>query len=206
LFSSLISLWSAIWFAGGVQTSSSDANLLLIALWTIHYIHRALIFPFQTVDRGQKMPFLVVGAAIVFNFCNASLNGYYLATMVVQNNVRVVVGVLIMLLGALLNIDHDYYLISLRKSSTAAPRGKSKSHYVVPEFGLFRLVSCANLFSEVVEWIGFAIAAYPSLPAMSFALWTFFNLAPRAIAHHRWYQETFSDYPPNRRAIIPFLL
>lgn len=149
------------------------------------------------------MPLIVVGAAIVFNFCNASLNGYYLATVVVPTNARVVVGVLIMLLGALLNVDHDYYLISLRKSTA---RGQSNSHYIVPEFGLFRFVSCANLFSEVLEWIGFAIAAYPSLPAISFALWTFFNLAPRAIAHHRWYQETFADYPPNRRAIIPFLL
>jgi 3-oxo-5-alpha-steroid 4-dehydrogenase 1 len=76
----------------------------------------------------------------------------------------------------------------------------------VPQFGLFQLVSCANLFAEVLEWFGFAVAAYPSLPALSFALWTFFNLAPRAVAHHRWYQRQFPDYPPNRRAIIPFLL
>jgi len=32
------------------------------------------------------------------------------------------------------------------------------------------------------------------------------NLVPRAMAHHRWYRETFKDYPEGRRALIPYLL
>jgi 3-oxo-5-alpha-steroid 4-dehydrogenase 1 len=178
---------------------ASDANRLLIGLWTLHYIHRAFIFPFQFVDRGERMPLIVVLSGIVFNVGNASLNGVYLATEPIDPSVRVVVGVLIMVFGALLNVDHDYYLIGLRKEA------RTKT-YVVPQFRLFQLVSCANLFAEMVEWTGFAIAAYPSLPALSFALWTFFNLVPRGIAHHRWYKRQFPDYPPHRRAIIPFLL
>lgn len=145
------------------------------------------------------MPLIVVLSGIVFNVGNASLNGVYLATEPIDPSVRVVVGVLIMVFGALLNVDHDYYLIGLRKEA------RTKT-YVVPQFRLFQLVSCANLFAEMVEWTGFAIAAYPSLPALSFALWTFFNLVPRGIAHHRWYKRQFPDYPPHRRAIIPFLL
>ena len=33
-------------------------------------------------------------------------------------------------------------------------------------------------------------------PALAFAVWTLVNLLPRALHHHKWYQETFSDYPP----------
>jgi hypothetical protein len=32
------------------------------------------------------------------------------------------------------------------------------------------------------------------------------NLLPRALAHHRWYQQKFPDYPPDRKAIVPFVL
>jgi 3-oxo-5-alpha-steroid 4-dehydrogenase 1 len=40
----------------------------------------------------------------------------------------------------------------------------------------------------------------------NFANWTMANLVPRVLAHHRWYRETFKDYPARRRALIPFLL
>ncbi|NCX34980.1 MAG: hypothetical protein EBX23_06415, partial [Proteobacteria bacterium] len=29
---------------------------------------------------------------------------------------------------------------------------------------------------------------------------------PRALAHHKWYQEKFSDYPKSRKAIIPGII
>jgi 3-oxo-5-alpha-steroid 4-dehydrogenase 1 len=45
-----------------------------------------------------------------------------------------------------------------------------------------------------------------SLAGLSFALWTFANLVPRALSNHRWYKEQFPDYPKNRKAILPFLL
>jgi hypothetical protein len=31
-------------------------------------------------------------------------------------------------------------------------------------------------------------------------------LGPRAVAHHRYYKDKFEDYPPTRRAVIPFIL
>jgi hypothetical protein len=42
--------------------------------------------------------------------------------------------------------------------------------------------------------------------ALVFALWTFFNLVPRALSHQKWYRETFPAYPAERKAIIPFIL
>ena len=38
------------------------------------------------------------------------------------------------------------------------------------------------------------------------ALWTGFNLIPRALNHHEWYKENFKNYPKNRKAVIPFII
>ena len=58
---------------------------------------------------------------------------------------------------------------------------------------------------EIIEWIGWAILTW-SLSGFVFAIWTIANLVPRAFTHHKWYQENFSDYPKNRKAIIPGII
>ena len=70
--------------------------------------------------------------------------------------------------------------------------------------GAFELVSCPNYLGEILEWCGWALATW-SWPGLAFALYTIANLAPRAVTHHRWYRETFPDYPPKRRALVPYL-
>jgi 3-oxo-5-alpha-steroid 4-dehydrogenase 1 len=55
-----------------------------------------------------------------------------------------------------------------------------------------------------VEWAGWALASW-SVGGLAFALYTFANLAPRAVAHHAWYREQFPDYPKARKALVPFL-
>jgi len=194
-----LALWSAYWIAGGAL--NVNVNAMLMTAWTLHYAHRAFVFPFQIVDEPcKRMPVVVVLAAVFFNCVNGGLNGYHLATASYAPRWTAFVGLMLFAFAALLNIDYDYYLIRQRAENR-------HTRYVVPQFGLYRLVSCANLFAEVVEWIAFAIAAYPSLPAVSFATWTICNLVPRAVAHHRWYQSKFgSDYPRARKAVIPFLL
>jgi hypothetical protein len=43
------------------------------------------------------------------------------------------------------------------------------------------------------------------LPSLSFFIWTFVNLVPRAVDHHRWYKNNFKDYPVKRKAVFPFI-
>ena len=93
-------------------------------------------------------------------------------------------------------IKNSKPLISLRKNSNG---------YKIPHGNFFNFVSCPNYMGEIIEWIGFFIIAM-SLPALSFALWTFFNLVPRALNHHDWYLENFDNYPKKRKAVIPFIL
>ena len=173
---------------------------VLIALWVLHYANRTLIFPFRLNTEGKKMPISIVFSAVFFNSVNGVLNGLYLGFFGPPDYLlfspHVILGVSIFFLGLTINWVSDNRLIGLRKK---------KSGYFIPEGGLFNYISCPNHFGEILEWTGFAIAAW-NAPALSFAIWSICNLLPRTLNHHAWYKEYFPDYPQNRKAVIPFLL
>ena len=93
-----------------------------------------------------------------------------------------------------LNIHSDNILLRLRKSNDA--------EYSIPQGGAFRYVSCPNYLGEIIEWAGWAIATW-SLAGFAFFIYAAANLAPRARSNHAWYRQRFSDYPAERRALIP---
>ena len=173
---------------------------LLLILWTWHYFYRTLIFPFKLRTRGKKIPVLIVVMALIFNGINGFLNGYFLGFMHTQelslNSFHVIFGLLLFFSGMVVNRRSDFLLINLRTNGQG---------YQIPKGFMFKYISCPNHFGEILEWTGFAVIAW-NLPALSFALWTAFNLIPRSIDHHQWYKQRFDEYPEERRAIIPFLL
>ena len=192
---------SIFFFTGnGVK---SNAAWLFWALWMLHYINRTFIFPMRTRTTGKKIPLAIVGSAIFFNFMNGFLNGYYLGnfagsyTDAYFTSPQFIVGLLIFITGAFINNYSDNILINLRKPG--------ETGYKIPNGGLFKFVSCPNMLGEITEWMGFAIMV-GSLPALSFFLWTAVNLIPRTLDHHKWYLQKFSDYPKERKAVIPFVL
>lgn len=191
----------ALFFALGEHRGAGAAALL--ALWQIHYLHRAFVFPWRRRDAGGGMPLSVAAMALVFNVVNAYLNGRYLFTLGPTRGAewlrdpRFLAGAALFAGGMALNLWSDDRLFRLRRPGE---RG-----YRIPRQGPFRLVSCPNYLGEILEWCGWALASW-SPAGLAFAFWTAANLAPRALAHHRWYRRRFPDYPPERRALIPFLL
>jgi steroid 5-alpha reductase family enzyme len=177
--------------------------VLFLVMWETHYIQRTLVFPLAMKKSPYRMPLLVMFLALIFNIVNSYLNSRYLFVLAKPYGVewlidwRFVIGVVLFFSGYAINIHSDSILRSLRK-----PEGRD---YKIPHKGLFRYVSSPNYFGEIVEWIGWALATW-SLPGAAFALWTLANLAPRALANHRWYKKTFSQYPSQRKALIPFIL
>ncbi len=172
---------------------------VLVGLWLFHYTNRTLIFPFRLKTQGKKMPLSIVFSAIFFNSVNGFINGYYLGFLAPDDSAPsplFVIGIALFFLGWWINHTADSKLIALRKEQAG---------YQIPRGWLFRYISCPNHFGEIVEWAGFAIAAW-SLPAATFAIWTFANLAPRAFNHHEWYHQKFEDYPKDRKALIPFII
>jgi hypothetical protein len=168
--------------------------LLLGALWLVHYVQRTFVFSYLMKDQGKPKPVFTVALALVFNVLNAAGNGASLAPR--QPSVSFVLGVALFVGGLVLNLHSDAVLRGLR-----AP---GETGYKIPFGGGHRLVSAPNYLGEIIEWVGFALAAQ-TLAGWAFAAFTVANLVPRALANHRWYRSTFSEYPTARRALIPWV-
>ena len=173
------------------------------AIWTAHYVNRAWAWPNRARLYQKLMPLSVVILAVIFNTVNCLINGIWLFSLSGgyelswMTDPRFIFGVALFFFGMIINIKSDDILFSLRDDGSTG--------YKIPRGGLFEKVSSPNYFGEIIEWFGFAIATW-SLAGLTFAIWTFCNLAPRAFAHHRWYNEEFPDYPEDRKALIPFVI
>jgi 3-oxo-5-alpha-steroid 4-dehydrogenase 1 len=194
-------LFMAVCFAISDRQSNLVA-LVFLGLWELHYINRTLIFPFRIRKGAQPMPLLIACSGLVFNLFNGYLNGRYLFSLSPAMPVewlwdpRFIVGCLIFLAGFTINLQSDDILRHLRKDG--------QSGYQIPSGGFYRWVSSPNYMGEMIEWGGWAMATW-SWCGLAFFVWTVANLLPRALSHHRWYKKQFPDYPPNRRAIVPFI-
>jgi 3-oxo-5-alpha-steroid 4-dehydrogenase 1 len=180
----------------------SAAPLALLSLWQFHYIYRTFIYPFRIRSSAHRMPVSIVGMAIVFNCINAYINARWISHLGDYSDAWLlepafVLGVMLFLLGWAINQHADLVLFRLR--------GPGESGYKIPRGGLYQKISCPNYFGEMLEWVGWALAAW-STAGLAFAVFSIANLLPRAIANHRWYKTEFSDYPPERKAVIPYLL
>lgn len=187
---------------GDPNVCGSSANQVLLVLFAMHYMNRTLIFPFL-IRGGKASTFVPFIMAMMFCTTNAYLQCRYLTYLQRYpdewlHDPRFVAGLILFFVGFAINNHSDHVLRNLRKPG--------ETGYKIPNAGMFRYVSGANFFGEIVEWTGFACACW-SLPAAVFAFTTICNIGPRALNHHQWYLSKFKEsYPKERKAIIPFLL
>jgi protein-S-isoprenylcysteine O-methyltransferase Ste14 len=192
----------AVVFAAGPRAGRL-VPLLLLLLWEGHYLYRTFVYPFRLRPGAQRVPLATAALAFAFNSLNGSLNAYaiahhgsgYPAGWILDP--RFLGGAALFVLGRGVNLQADRLLRGLRRPG--------ETGYRIPTGGLYRWVSCPNYLGEIVEWCGFALAAWSAAGAV-FAAFTAANLVPRALSHHRWYRDRFPDYPPARKALVPGLL
>lgn len=171
--------------------STSLVPLIIFLFFQTHYIRRSLIFPFLLKGRS-KMPLIVMFMGVLFNLCNAFMQGGWLFFKSPESMYSInwlwtpqfIIGALIYFGGMALNIHSDKIILSLRKD------GDTK-HYL-PSKGFFKYVTGAHYFGEVIEWIGFAILTW-SVSGLVFAFWTLANLVPRANAIYNKYKKMFGE-------------
>ena len=167
-------------------------------LWLGHYTYRSFIFPFLRRGGEKPMPLMIVASAVFFNLGNAYLNGRGLFTFtdgcLPLSHPLALLGLALMATGFAVHVYSDRLLINLRKPG--------ETGYKIPQGGLYRWVSAPNYLGEIIEWTGWALLVW-SPAGLTFAVWTFANLAPRALANHKWYKEKFPVYPKERKALIP---
>ncbi len=189
-----------------VWATPENLTRIIIALFFIlHYAQRVLIFPFLLKGKS-KMPLSIVFMGVFFNTVNAFLIGTWLFflspktayTTAWLHDPRFIVGGLIFILGMAINIDSDRYIRSLRKPGDTA-------HYF-PCKRMYKFVSSANYFGEILEWTGFAILSWSTV-GLLFAFWTAANLVPRANDINKKYRQDFPEeyakLKPKR--VIPFI-
>ena len=175
---------------------------VFLVIWLSHYIHRTFIYPFLIEMTNPKMPISIAISAFFFNLVNVSIQafGIFYFTQYSENWISsptFIVGFSIFLLGMYINIRSDYIIMGIKK--------KKGPGYHIPNAFLYKYLSAPNYFGEIIEWLGWAILTW-SVSGIVFFIWVIANLFPRALSHHRWYKEKFSDYPKNRKAIIPGII
>lgn len=186
------------------------AVLVMGAIFLIHYFQRTFIFPFLIKGKG-RMPLTIIAMGMIFNAVNAYLIGSWLFiysrppysaeevyTIEWLYSPQFIIGTLIFIAGMFINIQSDSIVRGLRKP------GDNK-HYI-PKGGMFKYVSSANYFGEILEWFGYAILTW-SLPGIVFCIWTFANLAPRANSLYDKYAEEFGEEftKLKRKRVLPFI-
>lgn len=176
-------------------------SILFLLIWMVHYGQRTFIFPLL-IRAKQPMPITIISFGLMFNGINTYLQARWLYTLSHPYPLSWVIspffitGIIIFIFGMVINLHSDYIIRNLRKPG--------EIEYKIPNGGAFKYVSCPSYLGEITEWVGWAVMTW-SLPGLVFALWTFFNLGPRARSHHKWYLKTFPDYPKNRKALIPYI-
>ena len=178
------------------------APMVMCLILELHYFQRAFVFPLMMKGRS-RMSWAVMLMGMLFNSLNALMQGGWIFYVSAPDRYpaswlcswQFILGALIFAWGMFTNLRSDSIIRHLRKP------GDTK-HYL-PRGGMFRYVTSANYLGELMEWVGFAILTWSWAGAV-FALWTFANLAPRALKINARYKKEFG--PLNQKAIIPFIL
>lgn len=180
----------------------SPVKVIFLSFWLSHYLYRTFIYAFIQAGKDKPYPLIVAGMAFLFNCMNGFVNGYgifhlnfYAAEWLFS--IQFISGLLLFTAGFYINKRAD---LEFRKMRMSSPQ-----EYVIPRGWLFNYISSPHYFGEIIEWSGWALMTC-SLPGLAFALFTTGNLFPRALASHKWYRNNFSEYPADRKAIIPFVV
>lgn len=181
------------------------AQIVMAVFFLFHYFQRTFIFPLLIKGRS-RMPLAVMLLGVIFNTVNSYMIGGWLFYVAPVDYYGVswlwsplfILGSLVFFAGMAINLQSDHIIRNLRKPGDTR-------HYI-PRGGMFRYVASANYLGEFVEWIGYAVMTW-SLGGLAFAVWTFANLAPRAMKIHKRYEQEFGEeyIKLHRRYIIPFI-
>ena len=180
------------------------APLVMFLLFELHYFQRSFVFPFLLKGKS-KMPVAIMTMGIIFNCINGYIQGMWIFrlsgnmyTAEWLTSPQFIIGAVIFFVGLAINWHSDYVIRHLRKPGDTR-------HYL-PQKGMYRYVTSANYFGEIVEWTGFAILTW-SFAGLVFLIWTCANLVPRANSIYHKYEKEFADEFDSKKLkrVFPYL-
>jgi len=201
-------LFPIFFFMG--KNAFETVPLFFLAVWTFHYLNRAIINPMlMRTPAGAASSFDV--SVIILGWVTLALHSYLNARFISEHGThyqldwfsdpRFIIGLIVYAFGFTLNVYSDKILRNLR-SKNPSP---DEPRYKIPYGGFFKFVTCPQYLGEIISFIGLGIMMWNLGMGFVIAI-TLGNLVPRALITHRWFKKNFEDYPKERKAIFPGIL
>uniref|UniRef100_H2ZM98 Trans-2,3-enoyl-CoA reductase-like n=1 Tax=Ciona savignyi TaxID=51511 RepID=H2ZM98_CIOSA len=188
-------------------SSNHQVVHIAAACHTFHYLKRVLETKFVHRFSHGTMPIRNLFKNCSYYWTFAAWPSYFINHPLYMpasfGDVQIYTGLVIFILCELGNYSIHVALRNLR------PEGSKERKIPFPSSnpftGMFNLVSCPNYTYEVGGWLAFAVMVQ-CLPSMLFATVGFIQMSVWALGKHCAYKREFSNYPRNRKAIVPFVL
>ncbi|MBP7209946.1 MAG: DUF1295 domain-containing protein [Paludibacteraceae bacterium] len=179
--------------------------LIMFLLFELHYFQRSFIFPFL-LKGDSKMPIAIMLMGVLFNIANGYIQGRWIFYLAPENmyteswltSWQFILGTSIFIIGLIINWNSDHVIRNLRAPGDT-------NHYL-PQKGMYKYVTSANYFGEILEWGGFAILTWSNAGAV-FLWWTCANLVPRANSIYKKYKVEFEQEFNGKhlKRVFPFI-
>lgn len=200
-----------LWFYFQGKNATELVPMIMAGIWILHYSNRGWFFPLsiRTVP-GKKSTFgiSVMLAGMFVTSIHGYLNARWFSDVGTHftpdwlTDPRFIGGLIIYAAGLFVILQSESIMRNLRPKNT--DNAAAMTEYKIPFGGMFRWVSSPQYLGELIAWTGFSILTW-GVPGLIIFLISAGNLVPRAFATHKWYREKFSDYPAQRKAIVPFI-
>jgi very-long-chain enoyl-CoA reductase len=177
-------------------------QVLALFLCTVHYAKRLYESIYVNFYAGEKVHFLhAFGVIFYYWILYGVLVGYYIfrAEYVAPSHTPTTIIVLSssMLYSELHNYNCHMILKELKEKS-GGRRG-------IPVGDMFKYVSCAHYFWELMSWTHFALLVNTTTSYL-FVVWSLLAMGSEALQKHKNYLRVFGDkYPKIRKAMIPYI-
>jgi very-long-chain enoyl-CoA reductase len=191
-----------LWRQGGAPTAGW---LLIAALWSVHFARRALESAWLHVYSQPRVPWTDAVTEYVYYWGFAAWISWTTAGegYALPDSTFLSLGAAVFATGELGNAYCHRMLRALRPSRTVERR--------IPSGFLFEWISCPHYLFEILTWVGFALAT-GVWGSVAFLFLGMAILASWARKRHQAYHLHFDGkdgrerYPPERRALIPYVL
>ncbi|XP_043467090.1 polyprenol reductase isoform X2 [Leptopilina heterotoma] len=100
-------------------------------------------------------------------------------------------------------LQTNLILANLRKDKNGVVVTKE---HKIPRGGLFDYISAPLQFTEIGMYVALQILLSQGEAYFFVCLWVISNQFITGLLSHQWHRNTFKDYPPTRKIIVPYLL
>lgn len=175
--------------------SATFIQMTVLAAVFIHFAKRVLESLFLHKYSGPAGLFTTILIASFYSTA-AYLIGWLNREPIPAADGWFIAGIVLFIAGVAANFYHHKLLADLRKNSL---------DYFIPKGGGFEYVICPHYLFEIVTWLGIALLSR-HLAAWLILAFIIAYLSARSLRTLKWYHEKFSDFPKDRKAILPFIL